>query len=76
MKKRRGLRPPRVFKPEGREPPLLLKLIRPFAYVLGTDVLVDLDAIVAESGMQFAHREKGFADGLFQVCVLQRANGR
>lgn len=60
------------FKPEGGDAPLLLKLIRPFALALGTDVTVDLDALVRDSGLRLAHREKGFADGLFQVCVLER----
>jgi SAM-dependent methyltransferase len=62
------------FKPEGQDAPLLLRLIRPFALALGTDVTVDLDDLAARAGLRFAHREKGFADGLFQVVLLERAD--
>lgn len=62
------------FKPEGRESSLILRLARPFALALGTDLTVDLDDLTARAGLRIAHREKGFGDGLFQVCVLERSD--
>ncbi len=60
------------FKPSGSETPLLLRLFRPFALALGTDITVDLDRITHAAGLRIAHRENGLAGGLFQVCLLER----
>jgi ubiquinone/menaquinone biosynthesis C-methylase UbiE len=60
------------FKPAGRESPVLLRVLRPFALALGTDLTVDLEELAGRAGLRIAHREDGFADGLFQVCVLER----
>lgn len=58
------------LKPEGRRPPLLLRLFRPFGLLLGTDVSVDLDTLAAKAGLRIVHREPGMAGGVFQVAKL------